>query len=393
MKRLIALALLAATLVAPCFAQTQGRLPGVLFPSDRGTRTYANLQAQVTAVASTPYTFVLDRGTWTITSDLSIPATIALKLLPGAVLNISAGKNLEILGSFDAPAEAVFTGSGTASGPAVFPYRIPEWGDATQYDLGDGYLVLEGANVTTSTNAWTWIAPASDTVQASLDYLDTAILPGSRVSIETNGLAYTTNAGATAQIAVSNIDAAVSSLNSVVTNQAALIATNAAIVAALPSLTPYLPQLSISNYFEFNSSRNFTNGTMLASVQIDCIPGTDSVTDAGGNFNTNTATYTIPVTGKYAMNAWSYSLGCAVSVGFKRGAPATEYWRSSGVVLYPMPGTITDYTYAGGWSVNRDFSAGEQITFYYWLQDDVGNMSASKRLDAWEFSMRLLYAY
>lgn len=143
MKRVALAVLMAMSLSVQ--AQVMGRLPGVLYPADRGLRSSANLQTQVTAVSTVPYTFVLDRGTWTISEDLSIPATVKLQLLPGAVFSISAGINLEILGELDAPEAAIFSGTGTASGPATFPYRHVIWGDLVQFDIGTGYLASYSA--------------------------------------------------------------------------------------------------------------------------------------------------------------------------------------------------------------------------------------------------------
>jgi len=143
MRKLFAIVAVVGMVAFMSQAQTMSRLPGVLFPSDRGPRNLATLTNSLAGVASLPYTFALDRGTWVVTDDLTVPTNVTVFMLPGAKFSISSGKTLELLGGFVAGVEEVFTGSGTASGPAVFPYRIPEWGSTSQYAIGEGYLETE----------------------------------------------------------------------------------------------------------------------------------------------------------------------------------------------------------------------------------------------------------
>jgi hypothetical protein len=123
------------------------RVSGFLFPSEHGPRNDTSIKTVLTALASytpdAPGTIVLDAGTWDIATDTVIPATVTLIMLQGSKFVIASGANLSLLCNFVAGVELKFDGAGTASGPALFPYRIPEWSAVAldpDFNIGTGYL-------------------------------------------------------------------------------------------------------------------------------------------------------------------------------------------------------------------------------------------------------------
>jgi hypothetical protein len=60
-----------------------------------------------------PAALLLSRGTWTISSDLSIPSNITLIVPPGTDISVSSGKKLTINGKIDAGLYQIFSGTGT----------------------------------------------------------------------------------------------------------------------------------------------------------------------------------------------------------------------------------------------------------------------------------------
>jgi len=72
-------------------------------------------------------------------------------MMSGAYFDIATNKVVSLRGEFDAGAELKFKGSGTATGPAKFPYRIPDWGSTVRFNIGVGYApggVVPGTTIT-----------------------------------------------------------------------------------------------------------------------------------------------------------------------------------------------------------------------------------------------------
>jgi len=153
--------ILAALVGASAYAQNLGRLAGVIFAADRGVREAATLNTIITAVGARDVTVVLDTGTWTIDVSVSFPLNVALVVLPGAVMDVSAGANVDIVGPLMAGDYAIFSGDGNATGPADFAYRYPSWGDTDDFDVGVGKVTQAAASVSvqdpvaTVFNTWT----------------------------------------------------------------------------------------------------------------------------------------------------------------------------------------------------------------------------------------------
>jgi len=103
------------------------------------------LQDAVTAIGAVNKTILrVPAGAWAITSDLSIPATITLKLERGAILNLATATTLTINGDLNAGPHQIFSWTGTGkvkfarTSPQVNLY--PEWWGA----VGDSAFVAGG---------------------------------------------------------------------------------------------------------------------------------------------------------------------------------------------------------------------------------------------------------
>jgi len=75
--------------------------------------TLASINSALNAVGTSNVVFVLQQGTWTITDDLTIPATVTLVIPQGTTLSITAGKALTINGPVIAGQYQIFTSTGT----------------------------------------------------------------------------------------------------------------------------------------------------------------------------------------------------------------------------------------------------------------------------------------
>jgi len=73
---------------------------------------YADLAAAVAAIGATKATMVIGTDQ-VVTADLTVPSTMALKMVNEAKITISSGKVLTINGPFDAPTVQALAGSGT----------------------------------------------------------------------------------------------------------------------------------------------------------------------------------------------------------------------------------------------------------------------------------------
>jgi hypothetical protein len=117
------------------------RLPGIIFPSDRGPRTSATLLQVLLEVGTQPATIMLDAGDWAIAQNVTVSANVSLILLRGARFVIDAGRTLTLDGcELQAPPNEIFSGAGSVAGEPLFAFRHPVWGDVINFDIGEGYL-------------------------------------------------------------------------------------------------------------------------------------------------------------------------------------------------------------------------------------------------------------
>lgn len=85
----------------------------------------------------------LREGTWSLTSNLTIPSNITLKLLPGATIGIPTGVTLTINGPIEAGSYQIFscTGSGTVADDCL-TQGYAEWWGAVGDDSTDDFNAL-----------------------------------------------------------------------------------------------------------------------------------------------------------------------------------------------------------------------------------------------------------
>lgn len=93
--------------------------------------TYDTLHSAIGAISTNQCVLVLRPGTWTVTDDLTIPATMVLRCPKGVSLSVSSGKTLTISGKVDAGPYQIFTGAGTTTMNTARD-TMPEWWGSTQ---------------------------------------------------------------------------------------------------------------------------------------------------------------------------------------------------------------------------------------------------------------------
>ena len=142
MKKSILAVLVGLCVTVAAQAQNLGRLPGVIFASDRGVKEAATLNDIVAAVGSREVTVVLDAGTWVIDEAVTTPSTMGLVFLPGAKLNVSADVLMTVSGPWLAGDYEIVSGDGLVYGTPSFGYRYPNWGTTNCLNIGSGTIPL-----------------------------------------------------------------------------------------------------------------------------------------------------------------------------------------------------------------------------------------------------------
>ena len=112
----------------------------IFSPVGTGTISFGGLITQIypewwgglSAIGSTNCTISLG-GTWSITSDQTIPANVTLKVIHGGIINIATNKTLTINGTIEAGLYQIFSLTGTGA-VAGLKESYPEWFGAA----GDG---------------------------------------------------------------------------------------------------------------------------------------------------------------------------------------------------------------------------------------------------------------
>jgi hypothetical protein len=88
---------------------------------------YASLAAAVTAIGATKTTLIIGTDQ-AVADDLTIPITLELMPINGAILTVASGKALVINSSFNAGPYQVFAGTGTVTfGPGAVSEVFPQW--------------------------------------------------------------------------------------------------------------------------------------------------------------------------------------------------------------------------------------------------------------------------
>jgi hypothetical protein len=116
------------------------------------------IQAAITAISTDDRMILLTPGTWSITENLTIPANVGLKVMSGAVLDITNAKILTFQGQLEAGLYQIFSGLGTVvfgrDGGNNVVEVFPNWwgavGDGTTDDSGAFQSALDSLSATQS---------------------------------------------------------------------------------------------------------------------------------------------------------------------------------------------------------------------------------------------------
>jgi hypothetical protein len=109
-------------------------------------RTSATLQAALTALGSGRKTLVLSPGTWDITSNLTIPATLTLWLPAGTTMTIAGGSTVTVLGTILIDGCGAFAGAGTILLPKVMDLNVCWFGTVGDLSADDTPAVQRAAD-------------------------------------------------------------------------------------------------------------------------------------------------------------------------------------------------------------------------------------------------------
>lgn len=105
---------------------TVGQFNGVIYVDGV---TYPTIQSAINALPVGGGTVVLPPATYSVATNLTIPATVELDFLKGAVLNIASGVTVTYLGDLEAGRYQIFSGSGTVTfNQNAYGFAFyPEW--------------------------------------------------------------------------------------------------------------------------------------------------------------------------------------------------------------------------------------------------------------------------
>lgn len=96
--------------------------------------TSTTLNDAAGAVGSNSVVFLLQPGTWVLSSNVTLASNITLQVPRGATLQVAAGKTLTINGTLEAGEYAIFSGTGTVAGTPKIRIKDPTWFSGTETD-------------------------------------------------------------------------------------------------------------------------------------------------------------------------------------------------------------------------------------------------------------------
>ncbi|HEX5732804.1 MAG TPA: hypothetical protein VF131_08220 [Blastocatellia bacterium] len=105
---------------------------------------YANLQAAVTDMGAAPRSLIISNAQ-TISSPLTVPANVALRVTGGGQIAIPPGMSLTINGAFEAPLRQVFTGGGAVRWGSHVATVYPQWWGAKMDGVADDTAAIQRA--------------------------------------------------------------------------------------------------------------------------------------------------------------------------------------------------------------------------------------------------------
>ncbi|MEW5725261.1 MAG: right-handed parallel beta-helix repeat-containing protein [Thermodesulfobacteriota bacterium] len=107
---------------------TLPNLLNAIWAHHHGGFTGAAISAALTEIGANVRILALAPGAWTISSDLTIPANVTLWPMPGAILNVAAGKTLTLNHKPLAGLDQIFSGTGTVVfGSGAVDELFPQW--------------------------------------------------------------------------------------------------------------------------------------------------------------------------------------------------------------------------------------------------------------------------
>lgn len=113
---------------------------------DGTTNDYTALYNLInTTIAGVNATIGFPKGTYKISSNITIPSNITIMLLEGAKLSPDAGVTLTINGSIDAGLYQIFTGSGTIAGSSKIDKCYPQWWGAKSDGITNDTSAIQNA--------------------------------------------------------------------------------------------------------------------------------------------------------------------------------------------------------------------------------------------------------
>jgi hypothetical protein len=87
------------------------------------------LTAAINAIGSDRKILMITPGTWTISTNLTIPENVGIRVASGAMFSANSSRTLAIKGAIEAPLQQIFTGAGTITvGTRILVLRAEWWG-------------------------------------------------------------------------------------------------------------------------------------------------------------------------------------------------------------------------------------------------------------------------
>jgi hypothetical protein len=129
-----------------------------IFAIEYGSPSQTTIETAIAAIGSDNRTLIITPGTWDITTSLTIPSNITLRVDRGATLTIADTKTLTINGGFEAGLYQVFTDNNTAQTGVVFGTgavkEIPlQWWGGVAGDSGAGQQTANRKALQSACNA------------------------------------------------------------------------------------------------------------------------------------------------------------------------------------------------------------------------------------------------
>lgn len=106
--------------------------------------TGKTIQSAIDAISSANRTLLLAPGTWTISSDVTVPSNVNLRFEQGAIVSIKAGAVFAIDGPIEAGLYHIFDGSGSVSfGSGHIEKIYPQWWGARGDGVTDDHSAIQ----------------------------------------------------------------------------------------------------------------------------------------------------------------------------------------------------------------------------------------------------------